>query len=82
MADKQIIIDGVDVSGCECYGPIQNDCVVDNCLCSENTNCYYKELQRELILKKEIDKSLYDLIKLDNIPAHIKERVEAIWKQL
>ena len=89
MTDKQIIIDGVDVSGCKHYK--NRTCIADYCLtdmpfgeakCELNPNCYYKQLQRELMLKKEIDKSLYDLIKLDNIPAHIKERVEAIWKQL
>lgn len=44
---KQIIIDGCDVNGCDYYGPIQNDCVVDNCLCSENPNCHYKNWQRK-----------------------------------
>ena len=85
MTDKQIIIDGVRVDEC-CYFDYENDGYEDSCYIHQNEcsaqNCYYKQLQKELMLKKEIDKSLYDLIKLDNIPAHIKERVEAIWKQL
>lgn len=85
MTDKQIIIDGVPVQDC-CYFDYENDGYEDSCYIHQNEcsaqNCYYKQLQRELKLKKEIDKSLYDLIKLDNISAHIKERIEAIWKQL
>lgn len=53
MTDKQIIIDGVDVSGCEYYnkddktcrevnGKYETDiCDFDKC---ENSNCYYKQL--------------------------------------
>ena len=44
MTDKQIIVDGVDVSGCEWYSSTYfKPC--DGC---KNTpNCYYKQLQRE-----------------------------------
>ena len=56
MTDKQIIIDGVDVSGCEFYnkddktcrevnGKYDTDiCEFDKC---ENSNCYYKQLKRK-----------------------------------
>ena len=54
MTDKQIIIDGVDVSGCEHYK--NRTCIADYCLtdmpfseakCELNSNCYYKQLKRK-----------------------------------
>lgn len=54
IEDKQIIIDGVDVSGCKHYK--NRTCIADYCLtdmpfgeakCEKNPNCYYKQLQRE-----------------------------------
>ena len=56
MTDKQIIIDGVDVSECEYYnkddktcrevnGNYDTDiCEFDKC---ENSNCYFKQLKRK-----------------------------------
>ncbi len=52
--DKQIIIDGVDVSGCKHYK--NRTCIADYCLtdmpfseakCELNPNCYYKQLKRK-----------------------------------
>ncbi len=54
MTDKQIIIDGVDVSGCKHYK--NRTCIADYCLtdmpfgeakCELNPNCYYKQLLRK-----------------------------------
>ena len=53
MADKQMLIDGVDVSECECFY-INNshherkECINPYCkgLCEDNPNCYYKQLAR------------------------------------
>lgn len=54
MTDKeQIIIDGVDVSGCEyacntAFG--KNGCkhpMMKNIYCSKNPNCYFKQLARK-----------------------------------
>ncbi len=66
MTDKQIIIDGIDISGCEyclkmtkCRCTIQRD--VYKCLCEENPNCYYKQLKRKeqnLTEIKEIVKNM------------------------
>ena len=51
MTDKQIIIDGVDVSGCECYTQnIKMDCILhplQSDACKNNPNCYYKQLKRK-----------------------------------
>jgi tRNA nucleotidyltransferase/poly(A) polymerase len=44
MTDKQIIIDGVDVSGCEHYDEV---CLGNHHYkwCKDNDNCYYKQLK-------------------------------------
>lgn len=52
MTDKQIIIDGVDVSGCEyCLKMTKYRCTIQRdvykCLCEENPNCYFKQLARK-----------------------------------
>lgn len=64
-----IVIDGVDVNGCEyclkmtkCRCTIQQD--VYKCLCEENPNCHYKQLQR-----KERENQRYEqtLIEIEDI---------------
>lgn len=63
MADKQIIIDGVDVSGCKklMQGIVPFGCMEDRktCSCMNNPNCLYKQLKRKEQeceeLKEEID---------------------------
>lgn len=62
-----IVIDGVDVSGCEyclkmtkCRCTIQQD--VYKCLCEENPNCYYKQLQRKEQDYEKVKQTL-DIIK-------------------
>ena len=51
MTDKQIIIDGVDVSGCNCLGvklTKKHMCICDSIdFCNEEPNCYYKQLKRK-----------------------------------
>ena len=51
MTDKQIIVDGVDVSGCEyCLKMTKYRCAIQRdvykSLCEENPNCHYKQLAR------------------------------------
>ena len=51
MTDKQIIIDGVDVSGCE--NALQGKHTIlcasseDRALCDANKNCLYKKYKRK-----------------------------------
>ena len=59
--DKQIIIDGVDVSGCEKQGEtiagitcgngerirLANEIITKHKLCKDNPNCVYKQLKRK-----------------------------------
>ena len=48
MTDKeQIIIDGVDVSGCSYYNPLGNYNCGGTKKCSQWSNCYYKQLARK-----------------------------------
>ena len=56
MTDKQIIIDGVDVSGCSFFDihylkdedvEIKNFCRIVHCDCDSYPNCYYKQLKRK-----------------------------------
>lgn len=71
MINKQIIIDGVDVSGCECYNPnIKMDCLLhplQSGACKNNPNCHYKLYKRkkqELThFKKENERLLQTIIK-------------------
>lgn len=44
---KQIIIDGVDVSGCKHYGFQENCTIRAHQKCSNCPNCYYKQLVRK-----------------------------------
>ena len=66
MTDKQIIIDGVDVSECS-YFNCTDEHYCDECssefgcaICDERTTCYYKQLKRKEQeceeLKKEVKK--------------------------
>ena len=80
MTDKQIIDDGIDVSGCEYYnkddktcrevnGNYDTDiCEFDKC---ENSNCYYKQLKRK---EQECEK-------LKQTIAEIKELVYELTNQ-
>ena len=65
MTYKQIIIDGVDVSGCKAFyinasHPERKECINPFCknYCKNNSNCYYKQLKRK---EQECEKLKYDL---------------------
>ena len=47
MTDKQIIIDGVDVSGCVQFIQDEKDCCNLGGSCKGWTNCYYKNWKRK-----------------------------------
>ena len=70
MTDKQIIIDGVDVSGCS-YGEIEKDIFKCSCeynvrstsmFCKDNPNCYYKQLKRK---EQEVQQAMDNYVQLD-----------------
>ena len=70
MTDKQIIIDGVDVSGCEFYNKDDKTCreangkynidICDFDKC-ENSNCYYKNWQRKEQECEELKEQLKEM---------------------
>ena len=49
MTDKQIIIDGVDVSGCPYYIDSKGDCSSHDCECIKciHNECFYKDYKRK-----------------------------------
>lgn len=82
MTDKQIIIDGVDVSGCKHYK--NRTCIADYCLtdmpfgeakCELNPNCHYKQLKRkEQECERLKNERTVDLVKqLDQLKAENAE---------
>ena len=67
MTDKQIIIDGVDVSGCKKYeheivrynATLKNMCFCGGrCTDEKNANCYFKQLKRKEQALDEIEEYL------------------------
>ena len=67
MKDKQIIIDGVDVSGCEhCLKMTKYRCTIQRdvykCLCEENPNCDHKQLKRLEKLLPDINGKFYKAV--------------------
>ena len=95
MTDKQIIIDGVDVSGCEnlMQGIVPFGCMEDRktCSCMNNPNCLYKQLQRkeqeyeaykmEAEEGKEINAELKaENEELKNLNTRLDNQRETYWK--
>ena len=76
MTDKQIIIDGVDVSGCKkyeheivrCNATLKNMCFCGGrCTDKKNADCYYKKWKRD---EQKLDKIKKTCSKF--IPDHYK----------
>jgi len=67
LENKQIIIDGVDVSGCEflrnCIIPDNYGCKIDDSLCCDVGNCYYKQLKAKEQECEELKKKLKPKLK-------------------
>lgn len=61
MTDKQIIIDGINVAGCEYFNRFRNICHDKNlcCDCEKNQDCYYKQLAR-LEFKLKVTEADYE----------------------
>ena len=77
MTDKQIIIDGVDVSGCEKQGEtiagitcgngerirLANEIITKHKLCKDNPNCVYKQLKAKEQECEELKEELHQNFK-------------------
>ena len=66
MTDKQVIIDGVDVSGCEFLWKEKLQKKVCNngnldCDCNSNPNCYFNHLKQKEQALDEIEKFCKDV---------------------
>lgn len=78
MTDKQIIIDGVDVSGCEKQGEtiagitcgngerirLANEIITKHKLCKDNPNCVYKQLKRKEQECEKLKEAIDGLLKI------------------
>ena len=73
MTDKQIIIDGVDVSGCKkyeheivrCNATLKNMCFYGGrCTDKKNADCYFKQLKRK---EQECNKYKQTLTEIEEI---------------
>ena len=73
MTDKQIIIDGVDVSGCKkyeheivrCNATLKNMCFCGGrCTDKKNADCYFKQLKRK---EQECNKYKQTLTEIEEI---------------
>ena len=73
MTDKQIIIDGVDVSGCKkyeheivrCNATLKNMCFCGGrCTDKKNADCYFKQLKRK---EQECNKLKQTLAEIEEI---------------
>ena len=79
MTDKQIIIDGVDVSKCEYHSLNKNNCSLcslsNNLICSYKPFCYYKQLKaKEQECERLKNERTIDLVKqLDQLKAENEE---------
>ena len=80
MTDKEIIIDGIDVSKCEyCLKMTKYRCSIQRdvykCLCEENPNCYYKQLKRK---ERECEKLKEELQAQRDFTAHEQKLIYCV----
>ena len=70
MTDKQIIIDGVDVSKCNYFNNIDKSYCEECCsefgcaICNDRPNCYYKQLKRKEQECEKINQALDEIEKI------------------
>ena len=79
MTDKQIIIDGIDVSGCTRYCSDTGKCTAfkSQYLCSERNNCYTKRILKK---KKTINILKEKLLCKEQECEELKEAIDGLLK--
>lgn len=89
MTNKQIIIDGVDVSGCECFyinasHPERKECINPYCkgLCEDNPNCCYKQLKRKEQECEELEDTAYTYKYFVKLANYRLVKIEDLQQQL
>ena len=89
MTDKQIIIDGVDVSKCKhhrkCILPDNIGCKIDDFLCCDKPNCYFKQLALKTQECESLNKRASSLEEIaDNLQQrnhHLTQECEELIKE-
>lgn len=85
MTNKQIIIDGVDVSGCKNSRYYDNICHCDLCYtektCKDFKNCYYKQLKRKEREYEELERQ-FEIMKKDMLECTACRATSTLKKQL
>ena len=81
MVDKQVIVDGCDVTGCEYLG-LYKECKLKSgsCCpvnCSDNPNCHYKRFIRTMIERNKYKQALREIEHL--IQVNKKELEETLY---
>ena len=86
MTDKQIIIDGVDVSGCKnlMQGIVPFGCMEDRktCSCMNNPNCLYKQLKVKEQECDELKKKNYELTEEVSIHSALFAEIDQLKAEL
>lgn len=82
MTNKQIIINSIDVSGCEhCLKMTKYRCTIQRdvykCLCEENPNCHYKLYKRKEQENEELKKNYFTVIQQRNIAEQQLDQIKA-----
>ena len=72
MTDKQII-EGIDVRECQHYGKCSTYCYAVDEPCSDNPNCYYRQLQRK---EQECEELKKELMKKDEVNTFFNTPIE------
>ena len=90
MENKQIIIDGVDVSGCKHYEnhtlyDCNETCEINGGIvctkCKEHPNCYYKQLQREKQSSQEArDTAIKEFNRAEELKTLLKHKEQKLIK--
>lgn len=89
MTDKeQIIINGVDVSGCSGYCPAlgKYNCIASACnraaICKQSPNCYYKQLQRRIAECEELKNEYWKLEQGNDFLAEKNSRLKGCFAEI
>ena len=85
MTDKeQIIINGVDVSGCKYFNRFRNICHNKNlcCDCEKNQDCYYKQLARKEQECEELKNEYWKLEQGNDFLAEKNSRLKGCFAEI
>lgn len=84
MTDKEIIIDGVDVSGCKYFNRFRSICHNKNlcCDCEKNQDCYYKQFARKEQECEELKNEYWKLEQGNDFLAEKNSRLKGCFAEI